>query len=388
LKVLIVHSLYNQKGGEDIVFQNELDLLSKEHEVMFITFQNKIGWRGALQFLFSIWNLYSGNKLIAKLQTFKPDIIHLHNIHFAIGPIAVRIGKKAKVPVVATVHNFRLICPSAILLYKGKLYMESYKSIFPWLAVWKKVYRNSMSQTFWLAFINWFHKKIGTWQLIDRYIVLSQFSKELFLQSRLQLSDLKMVVKPNYVKPNIYTFKERNNHFLFVGRVCEEKGIEILINAFKESNYNIFIAGEGPMVNYVKEASNVNKNITYLGILDPTYIQKQMSICSALIFPSIWFEGMPMTILEAFASGTPVIASKLGAMEYMIEDGFNGFHFEPGDSKDLRNKIEMWQALPENEKKSFRMNSHKTYESHYTPEKNIEQLLSIYNSVIEDKKDC
>ncbi|MCE7040498.1 glycosyltransferase [Dyadobacter sp. CY312] len=383
MRILLVHTFYQIKGGEDSVFRQEIDLLSKSHEVQSITFQNRTGWRGAIQFLISIWNISNANILRRKIVAFKPDIIHIHNLHFAIGPIAILVAKKFDIPVVLTLHNFRLLCPSGILQHKGSLFLSSLTEPFPWKAVRNRVYRNSYFQTFWLSLIVWFHRQIGTWIKVDQYIVLTDFAKELFLNSVLNINVDSISVKPNFIEKPSYSAHPRNNTFLFVGRLMEEKGIACLINAFKDSGNCLKIAGSGPLLNLVEETCANYKNFEYLGNLDKVEVLAAMQKCTALVFPSTWYEGMPMTILEAFSLGTPVIASNLGAMQTMIRDNHNGLLFKPGDSGDLQKSINYWSSLSEDVKYTFRENAKQTFEEKYTAKINNEILKRIYNRVLD-----
>jgi len=381
LKVLLVHTYYQIKGGEDSVFTQETELLKTEHTVRALSFQNKTGWKGALQFIFSIYNIYAGFKLRRAIKEFAPDVIHFHNLHFAIGPIAILIAKRHNIPVVLTLHNYRLLCPSAILQYNGSLFTDSLRSAFPWTAINLKVYRNSKFQTFWLAFVIFFHKKLGTWKKVDRYIALTEFSKDLFAKSSFELSDNQICTKPNFVESSNNIKKQREGHFLFVGRLMEEKGIDILLNAFKNSQYKLQIAGSGPLLTEVLQFCKSNNNVTFLGNLSKSEVLDAMSRCTALIFPSTWFEGMPMTILESFSLGTPIIASKIGAMETMIIDGYNGIHFETGSSQALLSAVIRWNSVTTLEQSDYRKNATESYMQNYTPSANLIQLNKIYQSI-------
>ncbi len=385
MKILIIHTYYQQTGGEDAVFRQESNLLSDTEEIKEICFFNKNGWKGAVDFLCSIWNIGAALDVKKQIEQFNPDIIHLHNWHFAAGPLIIRVAKKNKIPVVITLHNYRLLCPSATLLQNGKLFTESVHAKFPWKAVFKKVYRNSLLQTFWLAFVIWFHKKIGTWKLADKYIVLTDFAKQLVVNSSFGVPEEKFVVKSNFVEQQNAPSLKREKHFLFIGRLSEEKGIKVLLEAFSNQDLELHIAGDGPLKDEIIRMSRTNKNIHYLGRLDKEGISTVMQQCSALIFPSIWYEGMPMTLLEAFSMGTPVLASNIGAMASMIQNGFNGFHFEAGNAKSLQTQLINWEKLTENEKESYRINALETYKRNYTPEQNKKQLISIYESVISEK---
>ncbi len=385
MKILLAHSYYQQSGGEEVVFHQEQKYLERTEEVQTLTFHNKPGFRGAIQFLLSVWNIFGARKVKKAIREFRPDVIHVHNWHYGIGPIIIRVAKKRGVPVVLTMHNYRLICPSAILLSDDQIFMDSMKAAFPWKAVWRKVYRNSRIQTFWLAFVIWFHKKIGTWKIVDKYIVLAEFEKGLFVNSTLGVPGEQIEVKPNYAhRPEV---KEgfKGNHFLFIGRLSREKGVRVLLDAFKQTNYELHIGGKGPLLDLVQKTCADHKNIKYLGYLDKKSVQQAMYECTALIFPSIWYEGLPMTLIEAFALGKAIIATKMGVMEIVIKHGYNGLQFDPGDAEDLRKQLTFWQNLSEEEKETYRENVLSVYHSRYTPEQAMGQLMEIYSGVIAPK---
>jgi glycosyltransferase involved in cell wall biosynthesis len=381
VKILFIHNRYQQKGGEDTVFEQELELLRQTEEVLALTYQNQSGWKGAVQFLASGWNIFSAGRIKKAIKDFQPDVIHVHNWHYAVGPLVVRVAARRHIPIVLTVQNFRLLCPSATLLYRGALFMDSVKASFPWSAIRKKVYRGSLLQTFWLALIIWFHKKRGTWTLVDRYILQTGTAKAVFMSSTLGVRDAQFSIKPNFIRDPGLVPVEREDFLLFIGRLAEEKGIETLLEAWKQTETELYIGGDGPLVEKVIAAGNGNPRLHYLGLLDRKAVREMMGRCSALIFPSIWFEGMPMTLIEAFAVGTPVIASNLGAMASMIVDGKNGIHFKAGNATELKEKMEFWHRLSKEDRKRYAEEARLAYETLYTPEINKAQILSIYRSV-------
>lgn len=383
MKILLIHSHYQLHGGEDAVVEQEVKLLKEKHTIEVLYFQNQGGWRGALQFLGSIWNATAATQVKDTIKAFQPDVVHIHNWHFAVGPLVFRVIKSLKIPVVHTVHNYRLLCPSGILLHKGQLFTDSLRQSFPWKAVQNKVYRSSLAQTFWLAFIVWFHKKIGTWKKIDSYVCLTPFAVGLFQESNFGISKERFSVKPNFtVEPETVPSTEKVSHFLFVGRLSEEKGIATLLNAFKELPFLLKIAGDGPLKDIVLEAEKAFTNIIYLGNLTNNEVTSALRKTQALIFPSVWYEGMPMTLLEALSTGTPIIASNLGAMTSLIIDGYNGFHFEPGNSDHLKELVSRFNALSTKEKEKKGTNAFENYKSHYSPELQLGYFETIYDKVI------
>ncbi|WP_026957103.1 glycosyltransferase [Algoriphagus vanfongensis] len=386
MRILFIHVFYTVRGGEDSVFEQELKLVkSSNFEVESVSLFNSHGFRGIFDFIMSISNPFAWRKIYRRIKIFKPDIVHFHNIHFAIGPLVLRKLSKLGFPIVMTLHNYRLICPSATLFNKGTIFLDSMYSRFHWSAILNRVYKNSVLLTFWLTFVNYYHRQIGSWDKVDRYIVLTPFAKSLFANSSFSLKKEKMVIKPNFVERPIAYLKRRSSSFLFIGRLSEEKGIDLLLDAFILSGYPIRIGGDGPLREKVLNISRSYPNILFLGRLSLEEVKTEMESCTALIFPSIWFEGMPMTIIEAFSLSTPVIANKLGAMESMIEDGVNGLHFSQ-TVDDLISKTSYWNSLTENDRINFGKEALTSYEKIYTPEKNLQMLLSIYESILDERK--
>jgi len=385
VKVLVIHTSYKYKGGEDTVVAEEIKLLqSAGITVELLTFNNhKNTLLKLLTLPFNFQSYFKTKKILAK---FEPDIAHVHNLHFGGSASVIYAIKRSKTPFVITLHNYRLLCPSGILFHQGKPFLDSLQQKFPLKAVRLGVYKNSKLITFWLSLSIYLHNILGTWKTVNRYIVLSGHAKKIFLNSRLGLSESRFVIKPNFVSAPKLQEQKVSGHFLYVGRLSEEKGLMLLLSVFSKCPYKIKIAGDGPLKEEVTQYSSRYPNIEFLGILNKPEVFALLQSCSALVFPSIWFEGMPLTIIEAFACGTPVISSKLGAMETMIINNYNGLHFEPQSEEDFRNKLDEWNNLNEEEKKVYRLNARKTYDDYYTPDKNLKQLLSIYNEVINEGK--
>jgi glycosyltransferase involved in cell wall biosynthesis len=385
MKILIIHTAYRFKGGEDSVVESEKKLLQENgHDVYSLIFENPANPIKALALFFiTLFNPFSYFSVIKAIKVFQPEVIHVHNWHFAASPSVFRAARKRKIPVIYTLHNFRLLCPSGILFHQRKLFLDSLQQIFPWNAVKKRVYRNSMLQTFWLAFVVWFHHRTGTWNKVDKYIALTAFSKNIFVSSNSTVFSQKISVKPNFIYKNeSHEVKRQSNSFLFIGRLSEEKGIDCLLEAVKVTGLELKIGGNGPLIESIKDISEKYFNIQYLGSLEKAQVQQYMQRCTALIFPSVWYETFGLVVIEAFSQGLPVIASNIGSMSSMVKDGYNGLLFEAGNSADLQAKLIEWQNKSQAEKEIFSKNAYQTYLDNYTPEQNLLQLIAIYNSVI------
>lgn len=386
MKVLVIHTYYKQRGGEDSVVENEIKLLRNSGiTVNFLGFHNQ--GNTLLKFLQSPFNYRSYQRTKEAIKTFKPDVIHIHNLHFSGSSAVIFAIRKLNIPLVITLHNYRFICPSGSLFHNGKLFLSSLKGGFPWDAIRKGVYQNSILKTFWLSISVYFQQKSGIFNTVDRFIVLGPHSKALFLDSPLKHLADKMVVKPNFSPTS-----GRNSNlkikstFLYIGRLTEEKGISILLQAFEGSNKKLTIIGTGPLEKMVLEYAARNKNIKFLGEQNRESVDKILDETAALIFPSIWFETFGMVIIEAFSKGVPVIASNLGNIGSLIENGFNGLLFEPGNATDLLAKVNEFENSSENDKFILSTHAKNKHEVLFSPEKNITQLIQIYQDAIENLK--
>jgi glycosyltransferase involved in cell wall biosynthesis len=386
MKILLIHNKYKQPGGEDGVFKTEGELLAGfGHQVEEMLFDNtsiKGFWAKCVNGLGFFYNPGSAKAIRRKIESFRPDVIHVHNFVPIISPAVFWVADRYKIPVILTLHNFRLICPSATLFHRNFIYEKSLTSVFPIDAVLKGVYRNSVLETFILATTIAFHHAIGTWRnKVDFYIALTSFAKEKFTSARMPLPTDKLLVKPNSVQDCGMGMARRRDHFLFVGRLVEEKGLRTLLQAAFLLPFRLIIIGDGPLQQEVIDHCKVNPHVVYLGPQNKATVISHMKACAALVFPSLWYEGLPLTMIEAFSTGTPVIASNHGAMKELITDGFNGLLFEPGRERDLVRRIDdVLHQRVDVDMMSERARA--TYLRYFTPERNYNLLLTIYNRAI------
>jgi glycosyltransferase involved in cell wall biosynthesis len=259
---------------------------------------------------------------------------------------------------------------------------------FPLAGVRYKCYHTSSLQSAVVTAITGVHKILGTWKSkVATYIALTHFAKNRFLKSSLEISPDKIEVIPNFVVDHGVGSFPREDFFLFVGRLSIEKGLFTLLEAFSNlPTENVVIAGEGPEEINFKRSYGQFKNIKFLGKLSREHIIALMKKCKALIFPSIWFEGLPFTIIESFSTGTPVIAARLGAMEEMIEDSFNGFHFEAGNAEGLKNALRRFNELNAVERQNMYYKARLSYEEKYNPEAHYRDIITVYRKAIQYSK--
>ncbi len=383
MRIFIIHNQYQQRGGEDAVVEQEVDLLKRKNEVQLFTTKNHKGIKGAIQTLLSPYNYFISKKIIKKIVKFNPDIVHIHNLHYSIGPLIVRKINKLGVPMVMTLHNYRLICPSATLSNNGKLYLKSLEENFPWSAVLDRVHNSSYFKTFYLGFTYWLHKKLNTWNKVDRYIVLSDFAKKIITDSTLNISDKKIVVKPNstFIPDNNVNYQSQH-HFLYIGRLSTEKGIEVLLEAFSGTSFKLKIAGDGPLKKLVLNYTAKYSNIEYLGPMLFSDLDKEIRLSSAVIVPSVCYETFGLTIIEAFARHTSTIVSDIGTFKEIVHNDFNGLCFKTGDKNDLINKLKTWSELSEEQKSRIRVQGFNDFMQKYTYESGLERLTEIYQKLL------
>lgn len=386
MKVLLIHNKYKEPGGEDQVFSAERELLLRYgHEVEELIFNNN-DIRTVIDKLLSgfkiIYNPLSARMLRGKIEEFNPDVIHVHNFVPLASPSIFLVAKKYNIPVVLTLHNYRLICPGYTLFHNNTIYEKSIGTVFPLDAILKGVYRNSCLQTGAIVMMTALHEMMGTWKnKVDVYVTLTQFARRKFEMSAISIPANKLVTKPNFIKDQGEGERIREDFFLFVGRLTEEKGIRTLLAATTLGNFKLVILGDGPLHALVADFAKANPNVSYMGFQDKVTVMRYMKTCRALIFPSLWYEGFPITILEALCTGTIVIASKLGGMAEIIEDHVNGLHFEAGNEKELVLRIEEVNGLPQY-LEALSRTARLAYQNRYTPEHNYSMLLDIYNRAL------
>lgn len=386
MKVLFIHNTYKHAGGEDVAVSQEIKLLrSSGHEVELVSFHNQPGSSiiSKIKFAFSaLYNFYSYEKLKKKIEFFKPDIAHVHNFFFEASPSIFFILKKKKIPVVLTLHNYRLVCANALLLRKNAPCELCVGKTFPLDGVKYRCYHSSVVESTIVTSISSVHKILATWtNKVDKYIALTEFSKDILQNSSLNLKKNKISVKPNFVFDNEFRKQERENFFLFVGRISPEKGIHILLEIFANNpGIQLVIIGDGPEKEILQKMYLEYKNILFAGYKGKNEVLLYMKRAKALVFPSIWYEGLPFTIIEAFSTGTPVIASRLGSMAELITHNYNGFLFNIKDLLSLQSILLNFEQFAQ--KYNIYNNSRQTYLEKYTPEKNLSIILSIYNEAI------
>ena len=382
-RVLVVHNAYQQRGGEDAVVEAEVALLKAYgHEVLEYRRDNaEIAGMSKSRLLGeTLWSARTVRELTARTRNFSPDLIHVHNTFPLISPAIYWATDRLSVPVVQTLHNFRLICLNALFLREGKV-CEDCMGHVPWRGVARACYRGSRAASATMAGMLMLHRGLGTYGTkVARYIALNEFCRGKFIEGGLPAE--RVVVKPNFVDFDAPQPSPRDG-LLFVGRLSAEKGVSTLAQSMALlPDTRLRVVGDGPEAHLLRSLCGV----TRLGRLPGDEVRLEMSRASALVLPSICYENFPRTIAEAYACGLPVIASRLGVMAELVEDGRTGLLFAPGDAHDLARKIAWAEQHPE-EMRTMGNNARHEYEAKYTPEINYRQLMSIYGQAIAEVRD-
>jgi len=384
VRILKLHTYYQQPGGEDASFGAEVALLrDKGHTVVPLTFHNKqledvpLLWRAAV----TLWNREAYSRVREAIHLHRPDILHVHNTFPLASPAVIHAAKAEGVPVVMTLHNYRLLCVNALFFRQGQV-CEACLGRLPWRGALYGCYRESRAASAVVAGMVTLHRALGTWNLVDRFIALTEFARQKFIEGGFPPE--KISVKPNFVHPDPGPGEGRGGYALFVGRLSPEKGLGTLLTAWERlgGKVPLKIVGDGPLAPEVQEAQKRIPGVEWLGRKAHEEVYALMGEAAFLVFPSKWYETFGRVAIEAFAKGTPVLAAHIGAVGEVTEDGRTGLHFRPSDPEDLAAKVEWLLAHP-NELARMRKEARAEYEAKYTAEENYRQLMAIYQTVLE-----
>lgn len=379
MKILQVHNIYQGKTGEEAVVNEEKKVLEEYgHEVIqYIKDNAHLKNDSGLKKLRMVFSL-NASKAVAKefgelLDRERPDICHVHNTFPIVTPVVYDVCKAKGVPVVQTLHNYKMVCTNSLLFHNGDVCEVCLnKSLYN--SIKHRCYRGSYFATAAQAHVIQAHRKRGTWEnSIDKYICLTDFQKDKLIAGG--MNPKKMMVKHNFLSEagaNV----QLGSFFLFVGRLNDSKGLQDLLYLFAHNSASKFVLigkSDNP------EVFNEFDNVDHLGEQDRSIVLEYMRKCKAVLFPSKYYEGMPMVILEAFSHKKPVIARNTGAMSSMIEHEFNGFKYEDKDSF-----VTQVRLMDRDESLVQRLgdNAFKDYEAKYSREIGYKNLINVYSAVV------
>jgi glycosyltransferase involved in cell wall biosynthesis len=385
LRVLLAHNRYIHTGGEEAVFSAELEMLRRRgHDVeVFLDDNHRIAQIPPVPLALStVWSAEAGRRLGEVLDAFRPDVCHFHNIFPLLSPSVYAACRRRRVAVVQTLHNYRLVCPTATLYRNRRVCEDCVGRFLPWPGVLHGCYRGSRSASSVVAGMLVVHRALKTWRDgVDRYIVPTEFAREKLRGSG--IASAKTVVKPHLVTPDPGRGRNRGDFCLYVGRLSYEKGIHTLLEAWRslEGAVPLRIVGSGPQQGAVETAAARDPSILVEGLLPPAEVLSRMGRAALLLVPSECYEVFPRVLVEAFAVGLPALASDLGGLRELVAEGRTGLRFKPHDPADLAAKVEWMLANPELLDRMSAM-ARLEYENHYSADANYALLMDIYASAV------
>jgi glycosyltransferase involved in cell wall biosynthesis len=383
MRVLICHNYYQQAGGEDQVFAAEVELLRRRGHAVetFVAHNHDVAQLNTVQLAAAtLWNRKIAAELQSRVRRQRAQIVHFHNTFPLLSPAVYWAARAQGAAVVQTLHNYRLLCPAATFFRNGKP-CEQCLGHLPLPGVVHGCYRGRAASAVTAAMLT-LHRWLGTYgQAIDAFIAMTNFSREKFLSGGFPAT--RVHVKPNFLDPDPGPGTGDGGFALFVGRLTQEKGIAPLVAAWRiiGDALPLKICGNGPMSAAVADAAGSNKSIQWLGQRPLAEVIDLMGKATLLVFPSLWYEGFPRTIVESLARGTPVVASELGSMKELLVAGVAGALFAPGDPEMMARQI-LRLAGDGPRLVEMRAAARRQFLECYTAERNYLTMLQIYHQAL------
>jgi glycosyltransferase involved in cell wall biosynthesis len=385
IKILLAHNHYLISGGESQVLEAELGLLRDNgHEVdVYIEDNLRVAELGNLNTAArTIWSMETYQQVRSKLSLGQYDIVHVHNFFPLISPSIYYAARAEGIPLVQTLHNFRLLCINGILFRDGAVCEECIGRSLPWPGIYNACYRDSHKGSLAVAAMLALHRAIRTWdRMIDTYIALTEFSRRKFIEGG--LPENKITLKPNTIAKDPGQGLGQGQFAVFVGRLSPEKGVNTLLEAWGllGESVPLRIIGDGPLRDEVISAAESSPSVDYLGRLENDQVLNQMKDALFLVFPSLQYENFPITFVEAYATGLPILASNLGNAADLISRQQSGLLFEAGNPLDLANQA---ASLAKNRDalRDMRTTARATFEESFTATRNYHLLMDIYRNTI------
>jgi len=408
MKVLLIDKFLFPKGGASICTLETGKLLIKNgHDVAFWGMKHPLNKELPFQDFFvsnvdynkktSIWQqVKSGIKILYSLEAkskisnllacWRPDIVHLNNFAHHISPSILSVFIKYKIPAVMTLHDYKLICPTYLMLLNGRPCEKCKKGKF-YNCLINKCTKNSILKSLINTMEMYLHHKI-----LNIYDSISLFiSPSIFLMEKVKEMGFNgnIVYLPNFVELGKYkpSYDYKDKAIVYFGRLSKEKGVGNLINAVKDLDVELKVVGSGPYEDELRNKVNGENigNVYFLGYKEGKELIKIISESLFAVIPSAWYENNPISVLESFALGKPVIGSRIGGIPELVIDGKTGFTFKAGDSAVLKEKIK-YLLDNTNKIKVLGRNARKFVEKNFNPEKHYKELIEIYKMEIDRYK--
>ncbi len=390
MRILVVHDRYQQLGGEQAAVEAQTALLrARGHEVVLYGRDNAEVkqydvWQQAAFFPAAVFSQRTYQDIKSFAARNRPDVAHIHNVFPLISPSVYRALQDAQIPTIQTVHNFRFLCPNGLFYTHGQI-CERCKHGNTLHAVRLKCYRQSYFLSALYALTIATHRRWGTFETIDRFIALTEFTAQKLTEGKLTTRE-KISVLGNFLPDPLPTPNlagKREPYVVYLGRLSFEKGVQVLIETMAGlPDLNLKILGDGPLAGSLQELARESgsRNIEFLGYVGGEAKWQILRNAMAAVIPSVCYENFPLAALESMAVGTPVVASNLGSLPYVIEDGKNGLLFKAGDRLDLQRKLAGLMIQP-SEVAAIGVDGCKSIELRFSAESHYRQLMAIYREV-------
>lgn len=378
MRILLLHSRYasGAASGENRVVEDEARLLTEAGHSVRIYAPAVQSDRPTLQVgVDAIWSRSAARATSAAIREHRPDVVHVHNLYPVLSPAVIRTARAAGVPVVMTIHNFRLACLAATLLRDGRV-CESCVGHLPWRGVVHGCYRGSRAASTAVFSSVALHRATRTYDGVSRFAVVSAFIARRL--SRAGLEPRRAIVRPNFS----WAAERRTgpgDYFLYLGRLSQEKGLAPLVLEWP-SSAALVVAGDGPEKPAIERAAR-GRSVEFVGAVEPDRARTLIANARALVLPSLCYEGAPRVIVEAFAAGVPVLASRIGGIPEQVDDGLSGLLVDPGDAAGWGAAVD---ALGDDDRSAaLGAGAYHSWCSHYSPEAGLASLERIYRSAID-----
>ncbi len=387
MRIVVVHNRYRsaQPSGENLVVDQETGMLRMAgHEVVpYERASDEIAGSSLLKRVAVpgrvVWSPEDRSRMARLLREVRPDVVHVHNTFPLISPSVLEACQAHGVPVVATLHNFRMMCANAQLFRQGAP-CDLCVGRVPWPAVVHRCYRDSVVATIPVAVGIQVHHSRHTWtKNVTIFVAVSEFVRQQFLAGGFP-SD-RIQIKPNLVPRPRHRRQSAGRHFLFLGRLSPEKGVDLLLDAWEPALGQLLIVGDGPSRRELEaRAARHGDSVRFLGSRPHQQSMQLLTDARALVVASQGHETFSLVVVEAYAHGVPAVAPASSVFPGLIHDGRTGLLYAPGDAGDLRGKL--FQLLDAELSARMGEEACRRYESDYTPEQNLAALVAIYRQAI------
>ena len=384
-RILVIHNRYRQSGGEDHAFRQEADLLlARGHTVIeYIDTNDRFDdAHPVAESLRAVWSQESYRRIAAIVRDAQPEIAHFHNTFLKISPAAYYACQDAGVPVVQTLHNYRLGCVNGCCVRASSPCQTCMPSPFAWRAVVHGCYRNSRPASLAVAGLHAIHRAAGTYRSkVDAFISTSHFARTLHIRSG--VPEDRCFVKPNFsadVAEVVRPPSPRGAPYaLFVGRLCEEKGIHVALEAWAAYRLSmpLKVVGVGPSEAALREKYGANPAVEFIGSVPRQEVMRLMVAADFLVHPSLVFENCGLVVIEALSAGLPCVVSGHGSFAELVDHKVSGLHFRPGNAAELAASV-MWMEHHPAERERMRLSARARFLSEFTAGRNYETLMGVY----------